>query len=110
MSQERNPTRFVAGPKNTGHCKIVKKVLPNGVEIKTIADPDDCPFFEPKKKKVEKPPKVVRAPIDFDLVRKLYERGMNDREIGEEAECSGCVVWKWRKKNKLPPNKRKKPY
>ena len=40
----------------------------------------------------------------------MYEQGMNDREIGEEAECSGCVVWKWRKKNKLPPNKRKKPY
>lgn len=31
--------------KNTGHCKIVKKVLPNGVGIKTVADPDDCPFF-----------------------------------------------------------------
>lgn len=87
--------------KNTGHCKIVKKVLPNGVGIKTVADPDDCPFFEPK---------VVRAPIDFELVQKLYKQGMNDREIGEEAECSGCVVWKWRKKNKLPPNKRKKPY
>lgn len=23
---------------------------------------------------------------------------------------TSCVVWKWRKKNKLPPNKRKKPY
>ena len=44
------------------------------------------------------------------LVQKLYKQGMNDREIGEEAVCSGCVVWKWRKKNKLPPNKRKKPY
>ena len=60
--------------KNTGHCKIVEKVLPNGVGIKTVADPDDCPFFESKKKKVEKPPKVVRAPIDFELVQKLYEQ------------------------------------
>lgn len=68
------------------------------------------PVFRAEEEKIEKPPKVVRAPIDFELVQKLYEQGMNDREIGEEAECSGCVVWKWRKKNKLPPNKRKKPY
>lgn len=37
-------------------------------------------------------------------VKSLYEKGHSDYEIAKEVKLSQTAIFKWREKNKLPPN------
>lgn len=41
---------------------------------------------------------------DWDYVRELYERGLNDREIADEVNVTDNVIYKWRKRHSLQAN------
>lgn len=47
--------------------------------------------------------KPVVVPDD-DALRKLYDRGLSDPDVGRELGLSTASVYKWRKKNGLPAN------
>lgn len=44
----------------------------------------------------------------FERMWKMYQQGLNDREISEEIGCSQTAVRRWRYRNSLPPNDKKR--
>lgn len=46
--------------------------------------------------------------LNYDVVRKLYEQGKNDTDIAKELSCSHGAISRWRRKNDLAPNRRKR--
>ena len=73
----------------------------------------DCTVYEPsgrkvfsaevKKKKTPKPRKERKRKINFEAARKLYDQGLNDREISMQIGVSDSSVARWRNAEGLPP-------
>lgn len=49
-------------------------------------------------------PRKKPTKINDARARKLYEEGLNDREIGKQCGVSTKAVWLWRTEQQLPPN------
>ena len=84
---------------------------------------ETCAFFEPgarvyrKMESVVLPgsnPKAVRKErerkrdaYNWDLARTLHGQGLHDAEIGAALGCSATTVYEWRRREGLPPIKRR---
>ena len=52
---------------------------------------------------------TARKPKAGVRYMELYRKGLTDRQISEATEASIFAVANWRQRNKLPPNKARKP-
>lgn len=52
---------------------------------------------------------TARKPKAGFRYMELYRKGLTDRQISDETGASIHAVANWRQRNKLPPNKAKKP-
>lgn len=55
---------------------------------------------------VIQPPRVMhhRAKMDQEKAKRLYEMGLNDRQISKEMGIAYNTVYTWRTRNRLPAN------
>lgn len=58
------------------------------------------------KKPPNKAPKGPKAQVDYKKMSELYRAGWNDIQIAAELGCCQVLVFRWRLKNSLPPNRR----
>lgn len=58
-------------------------------------------------KKVRKERSVINR-NHFERMWKLYQQGLNDREIAEDIGCCRTVVGRWRHRNSLLPNDKRR--
>ena len=57
-------------------------------------------------KALTKEPKKVKH-YDWERARELHAQGLHDGEIGAVLGCSGTTVYEWRRREGLPPIKRR---
>ncbi len=85
----------------------LKRRYKQGAPVDVLAELADCSvrdiFFALGLKIA--PEEMLTRDITFMA---LYEQGMTDREIAQEAKCSKSLVHQWRAKNGLPHNGRRK--
>ena len=80
---------------------------------KRMLEPENCPCYrwdgKKKRKRKAKPLSFQRRGPDPIVMKKLWQAGMNDREIAREVKASEYVVGDWRRKQGLPVNRKPKP-
>jgi len=70
---------------------------PGYKRIQILADLNGC-----SKNEIEQVLKEGKVDMNKDMAMELYQKGLNDREIGEKLGRHGSSVALWRKKNNLP--------
>lgn len=87
----------------TGRSRIAQ--IPDKAQRRNWAA---CPCYETKTKARRYGPGVHPYTYDWALGTRLYRAGATDREIAEALGCSRGNVEYWRRKRKLPANRRKR--
>lgn len=90
-------TRKAVPPEKCRHFREGERIEPErkGIVI------DQSPPLDARKRA---PGGGAKPKYDWAKARKLYEKGLNDGEIGRAIGCGCHAVFSWRKKNNLPAN------
>lgn len=76
-------------------------------EIISVLEAAGIPLPEkPARKTPDKPKSEKTFKFDTDLAKQLYDKGLIDAEISELVGVSNSTIWKWRKHQGLPCQKK----